>query len=440
MKNYYAKGQWNIICDVCGRKVKSGDVRKRWDGAIVCQTDFESRHPLDFIRGRKESLTVPWTSPEPEDVFVGALDPIEVVVAGMDDDAYTAFRWSSVHGVYTLPLPDGYTLTDVTDMTEDGNTILGIVYTEADGDVPILWAWDEGTLTAESTVLTDYPEGYWGKYPDHISTDGTVLVQIGLSHLPVLTALTHDPIDDHLIYTDTPLTLRPTGDYSLSGDGRTVASSKQIIFSAVDPLIRWFYQLAYAETIVGVTLLPPPGQGTGGYNDSWATGVTHDGSSASGYYSRPYTSVFGGELTTLVKKIACRWEDGVGTALPLPSGLVWNDNPAVDDGTTDMWADDIAQRSKAICGTVRAFSPDFKDTAFLWTPESAVSTALDALIPTGSAQALLISPQGRAIAGTAQDTLFDPEVPVLWTDGVIQDMTGTWPGDARAVKVIEIEL
>jgi hypothetical protein len=70
MNNYYKPGSWNVICEVCGRKFKSDEVRKRWDGLIVCKSDFEERHILDFIRVRPEHTAVPYTVPEPTDQFV----------------------------------------------------------------------------------------------------------------------------------------------------------------------------------------------------------------------------------------------------------------------------------------------------------------------------------------------------------------------------------
>lgn len=33
-RNYYTSGQWNCICDVCGKKVKAGDAKQRWDGFL----------------------------------------------------------------------------------------------------------------------------------------------------------------------------------------------------------------------------------------------------------------------------------------------------------------------------------------------------------------------------------------------------------------------
>lgn len=69
--NYFKKGVWNVICDVCGVQYKSDEVLKRWDGMIVCKSDFEVRHPLDFIRSITEHSDIPFTRPEGADSFVG---------------------------------------------------------------------------------------------------------------------------------------------------------------------------------------------------------------------------------------------------------------------------------------------------------------------------------------------------------------------------------
>lgn len=70
MRNYYVAGDWNAICDVCGFEFKASMLKKRWDGVMVCDKDYETRHPQDFLRVAKEEIAPPWTRPEPEDVFI----------------------------------------------------------------------------------------------------------------------------------------------------------------------------------------------------------------------------------------------------------------------------------------------------------------------------------------------------------------------------------
>lgn len=67
-QNSYQHGQWNVICDVCGFKFKSGDIKKRWDGLQVCKDDWEIRQPLDFERGVKDDPSVPYTRPDSAEI------------------------------------------------------------------------------------------------------------------------------------------------------------------------------------------------------------------------------------------------------------------------------------------------------------------------------------------------------------------------------------
>lgn len=36
------------ICDLCGLRYKHKDLRKNWMGQMVCDDDFEMRHPQDL--------------------------------------------------------------------------------------------------------------------------------------------------------------------------------------------------------------------------------------------------------------------------------------------------------------------------------------------------------------------------------------------------------
>ena len=72
---YYKKGSWKFICEVCGQQHKAEQMRKRWDGAIVCPRDWEPRHPQDFVRGVKDTPSVPISRPEAPDQFIAFCTP-----------------------------------------------------------------------------------------------------------------------------------------------------------------------------------------------------------------------------------------------------------------------------------------------------------------------------------------------------------------------------
>lgn len=74
-KPSYDSGLHIVLCDICGRKFKSNQLRQRWDGFMVCSDDFEERHPQDFVRGVADFQAPFYTRPEPEDEFIGVCEP-----------------------------------------------------------------------------------------------------------------------------------------------------------------------------------------------------------------------------------------------------------------------------------------------------------------------------------------------------------------------------
>lgn len=73
-KDWYKSGSWNALCDVCGFKRKSDQLIERWDGMMVCRPSvakgcFETRHPQELIRPIPDQKPLPWTNPEPADVY-----------------------------------------------------------------------------------------------------------------------------------------------------------------------------------------------------------------------------------------------------------------------------------------------------------------------------------------------------------------------------------
>ena len=49
-QNYYKPADHNAICDSCGFKFKASQLRKRWDKFMVCEQDWEQRHPQELIK------------------------------------------------------------------------------------------------------------------------------------------------------------------------------------------------------------------------------------------------------------------------------------------------------------------------------------------------------------------------------------------------------
>lgn len=71
-------GTWLVICDVCGFEFPSDKVKKRWDGLIVCEKDFEHDHPQKHIRIRSDEQAPPFVRPQPADVFGHYCDLVSI--------------------------------------------------------------------------------------------------------------------------------------------------------------------------------------------------------------------------------------------------------------------------------------------------------------------------------------------------------------------------
>ena len=69
-KETYVPGDWAAICDQCGMKYKASQLRKRYDGFMVCSADWETRHPQEFVRAVPDNRPLPWTRPEAPDQFI----------------------------------------------------------------------------------------------------------------------------------------------------------------------------------------------------------------------------------------------------------------------------------------------------------------------------------------------------------------------------------
>jgi len=86
-KNYFVSGEWNLICDVCSKKIKAHDAKTRWDGLVVCPDDFEHRHPQDYVKAKIDKITVPFTRPIPPSLFV-SVPYVNIYV----EDGYTELQ------------------------------------------------------------------------------------------------------------------------------------------------------------------------------------------------------------------------------------------------------------------------------------------------------------------------------------------------------------
>ena len=85
--------EYNVICDVCGWKLKSSEVQQRWDGIRVCAKDWEPRHPLDFYTTKNDVHLLPFTRPEAADTYLSVTSNTATNVDPTAAPASTGLYW-----------------------------------------------------------------------------------------------------------------------------------------------------------------------------------------------------------------------------------------------------------------------------------------------------------------------------------------------------------
>ena len=70
-QDYFKPGSWNFWCQECGKKLKSGEGKKRWDGLWVGPECFEIRNPQDYVRGIPDNQGIPWSTGDPPWIYIG---------------------------------------------------------------------------------------------------------------------------------------------------------------------------------------------------------------------------------------------------------------------------------------------------------------------------------------------------------------------------------
>ena len=71
-------GDYNAICDVCGRKFKFSRLRQKWDNTWACEQDWEPRQPQDYLKGIKDNMSVPLSRPDPPNLFIQDVTVTEI--------------------------------------------------------------------------------------------------------------------------------------------------------------------------------------------------------------------------------------------------------------------------------------------------------------------------------------------------------------------------
>lgn len=59
-EDYFAPGDWNILCSMCGQKMKFSEAVQNWQGQWRHPRCNEPRHPQDFVHSiNSPEMTIP---------------------------------------------------------------------------------------------------------------------------------------------------------------------------------------------------------------------------------------------------------------------------------------------------------------------------------------------------------------------------------------------
>lgn len=78
----FRSGDWLIICDRCGFTIMASETKHHYDGLITCKECYETRHPQELLRVRKDRIVPPFLRPEPEDGYIEHT-PFTVAITGV---------------------------------------------------------------------------------------------------------------------------------------------------------------------------------------------------------------------------------------------------------------------------------------------------------------------------------------------------------------------
>lgn len=74
--DYYADGDYNVRCSMCGFKRKASTLVKNWQGMWRCPEHDEKRFAQDFVRAVPDVQTPPWTQPGGADIQLATCNPV----------------------------------------------------------------------------------------------------------------------------------------------------------------------------------------------------------------------------------------------------------------------------------------------------------------------------------------------------------------------------
>jgi hypothetical protein len=125
IRGTWRQGDHLVTDDVTGFTIYASEAQKQWDGAMVHKSVFETRHPQDLIRARREKPGVPNARPPPPDTFIGPLTTTitAAAAAGATSVSVESTVRMEVGDAITISLDTNDTFRVIIDTIPDAETI-----------------------------------------------------------------------------------------------------------------------------------------------------------------------------------------------------------------------------------------------------------------------------------------------------------------------------
>lgn len=141
----YVEGDHYFISDRSGLRFRVSEMRKEWNGSVVHVSEWDPRHPQDFVRGLADKQSVPNARPQPIDIYVGPLT--------------TAIAAAAAAGAMTVTVENGarFASGDRVAVFLDNGEIFRVILSGVAGNVlslvdPLPWATSPGLKVIDFTA------------------------------------------------------------------------------------------------------------------------------------------------------------------------------------------------------------------------------------------------------------------------------------------------
>jgi hypothetical protein len=145
----WRQGDHLVTDDVTGFTIFASESQKQWDGAITHNRNFETRHPQDLIRARRERPGVPNARPQPPDTFIGPLTTTVTAAAAAGSVSL------SVESTVRMEVGDALTIS-----LDTGDTFRALILTIDSAETltlasPLPQATSEGKQVVDNTAMAE---------------------------------------------------------------------------------------------------------------------------------------------------------------------------------------------------------------------------------------------------------------------------------------------